>query len=443
MNLALRGGIVVDPERGREEQADVWVRGGEVAAVGPQPGPGDWDVIDVRGLLVCPGLVDIHTHLREPGGEHKETIATGTAAALAGGFTTVCAMPNTTPAVDRPERVADLRRRITETARCRVLVIGAATLDNAGEQHADGAALAAAGCVAITDDAFPLQSVTMMAEALGRSADAGLPFIAHCEDTGYTAGGVMHEGRLSRSLGLPGQSSASEQYSLRDWHEAAAIEGLTDRARLHVAHVSSHALLRGLEQARAQGAALRHITLETAPHYFALTDDAVAVFGADAKMNPPLRTEADRQAIRAALTSGVITVIATDHAPHAAAEKARGMREAPFGIVGLETALGVTLTELCHTGEMGLPSALALLTCNAADALGLTDERGLPLGRIGPEMPADLTIIDPLKAWTVDPEEFHSLGRNTPFTGRALKGRAWGTVVGGEIRMREYEFQGQ
>ena len=442
MDLALRGGIVVDPDRGCEEQADVWVREGEVAGIGPQPGPGDWELIDVPGLVVCPGLVDIHTHLREPGGEHKETIASGTAAALAGGFTTVCAMPNTTPAVDRPERVADLRRRIAATARCRVLVIGAATLDNAGEQHADRAALAAAGCVAITDDAFPLQSVTMMAEALCRSADAGLPFIAHCEDTGYTAGGVMHEGCASRSLGLPGQSSASEQYSLRDWHEAAAMAGAADRARLHVAHVSSHAMLRGLEQARTHGTHLRHITLETAPHYLALTEDAVAVFGADAKMNPPLRTEVDRQAIRAALTSGVITVIATDHAPHAPEEKARGMLEAPFGVVGLETALGVTLTELCHGGEMSLPSALALMTRNAADALGLTDERGRPLGRLAPGMTADLTIIDPLKTWTVDPEEFHSLGRNTPFAGRALKGRAWGTVVGGEVRMREYELQG-
>ena len=439
MDFVLRGGAVVNPASGLEAKADLWVSDGAIAGIGDEREQAGWEVIDVAGLVVCPGLIDVHVHLREPGQEHKETIATGTRAAVAGGFTSVCCMPNTTPPIDRLARIRDLQQRISADARCRVFIIGAATLDNASEDFSDPSGMVAAGCVAITDDALPLQSVDMMAEALQRSVVADVPFVAHCEDESYSGDGVMNEGIVSRDLGLPGQSPVSEQYALRDWSWASASAGIADTARLHVAHVSSHALLRGLEQLRAETPHLQQITLETAPHYFSLTEEAVRQFGADAKMNPPLRTEADRKAIRAALRSGVISVIATDHAPHSPQEKSAGMIEAPFGIVGLETSLGVTLTELVHTGEMDLRSVLALMTCNPAEVFRLK-EASHPLGRLAVGAPADITIIDPSRTWVVDPGDFQSKGRNSPFAGRELKGKAWGTIVGGEIMMRDYEL---
>lgn len=439
MDLRLKDGWVIDPLCGEEGRADVWLRDGLVAALGAQPHPGPWETLEIRDLVVCPGLVDVHVHLREPGQEHKETIRTGTRAAVAGGFTSLGAMPNTTPPVDRLERVRDLQARIAADAHCRVHLLGAATLNHGPGELSDFPGLLAAGCVALTDDAFPLQDPGIMGLALARGAEASAVFVAHCEAKEYSAGGVMNRGQLSEELGLPGQDPRSESVALQSWHAAAVLVGVAQRARLHVAHVSTAELVSVADSIRAHPSPLSSMTLETAPHYLALTEEAVRDFGPDAKMNPPLRTEADRLAVRAALRGGAITVIATDHAPHAPEEKTRGMVEAPFGVIGLETSLGVMLSEFLHTGEMGLREVLALMTCNPAGAFGLKDGSGRPLGVLRPGAPADLTILDPHKAWVVDPDAFQSKGRNTPFAGRRLKGKAWGTIVAGQIRMREYE----
>lgn len=422
--ITLRGGLVVDPASAFCAPADVFVQDGRIAAIAPpgeQRGPGEQ--VGVEGLVVCPGLIDVHVHLREPGQTHKETIASGTRAAVAGGFTTVCCMPNTTPPLDRPVRVVALQETICRDAVCRVRVIGSISLENDPEQFADVLALRAAGCVAVTDDAFPLVTNQQRAEALARAAAADLPFIAHCEDKQLSAGGVMNEGPVSRELGVPGQPAAAETAAAREWLQLAALG-----ARLHLAHVSAADTVRALEQASPWG---RRLTAETAPHYFALTDRAVADHGADAKMNPPLRDAADQAAIREAVVRGSLSVIATDHAPHAPAEKAVGLLRAPFGIIGLETALAVSLTELYHGGLLPLESLLARLTSGPARALGLA------AGSLSPGAPADLAIFDPAASWQVRPESFCSLSRNTPFAGMALRGRPWGTLVGGRFVFRE------
>lgn len=414
--LAVRGGRVICPAQGIDARLDVYAAGGVIVAVGPdEPLPAE-AVVDATDLVVCPGLIDLHVHLREPGGEHKETIATGTRAAVHGGFTTVCAMPNTVPAPDRPEIVAAIRARIRETAWCRVGIIGAATLDNDRATLSDFAALRAAGCVAVSDDAFTLRTHELRREALLRCAEVGLTFIAHAEAPELSAGGVMAAGAAADHLGVPGQHPQTEVRALEAWR--AAWEG-PGRPPLHIAHVSTAAgvaLLRDWSDGPSA---------ETAPHYLALTDDAVRAQGANAKMNPPLRTEADRQALLAAVRDGTIAAIATDHAPHAPDEKARGLVDAPFGIVGLETALSVVLAELVESGLMDLPAALATMTAAPADLFGL------PGGRIAAGEPADLLVFDPHARRTIDPERFESLGRNTPFAGCDLPGRVEAVIIGG------------
>jgi len=438
MDIMLKGGTVVEPERRLEQVADLWLRDGVIAGIGPEPSKAPWHVVDVPGLVVCPGLVDMHVHLREPGQEYKETIATGTRAAVAGGFTSVCCMPNTTPPVDRPERVQDLQQRIRAHAACRVFVIGAATLEHSNEQFAGFDAMANCGCVAMTDDAFPLQTSAQMAEALTRASAAGLPFIAHCEDKTLSGDGVINDGEVSHQLAVPGQDSRSESASLMGWSRAAQMRP-DPRAHLHIAHVSTVGLLEACDEVRG-GPGLRRISLETAPHYFALTEDDVRAFGANAKMNPPLRTSMDREAVRDAVAGGAIEIIATDHAPHSPREKSAGLLQSPFGVAGLETCLGVTLTELVHTQRMQLCRALALLTRNPASLLNLQSPAGARLGRLEPGAPADIAIIDPRHAWVVDPDRFQSKGRNSPFAGRRLTGRAWGTLIDGQFRMRDYEL---
>ncbi len=434
-DFVLKGGTVVDPASGRMEQADVWVRAGILAGIGPEPCPGDWEPVPVPGLLIAPGLVDIHVHLRTPGQEHKETIATGTRAAVAGGFTTVACMPNTSPPVDRPERVAELARRIGEEALCRVEIIGAISIDNLNAEFVDARSMLGAGCVALTDDAFPVQEREGMQNALRAAGTGDATLIAHCEDRRFTQGGVMNLGSASEALGVTGQDSRSESESLLAWEHAAQVCCPGSRPRFHVAHASSRVLLeaaRRIRQARVWPA----LTLETAPHYLALTDDAVRTHGANAKMNPPLRAEEDRLAVRAALLEGLISVIATDHAPHTPEEKAAGIVDAPFGVVGLETSLGVAFSELVHTGLMTPAECLALMTCNPARVLWPGSELGPGFLVVG--APADITLIDSEHRWTVDPEQFQSKGRNTPFAGTELRGRPWGTIVDGRWRLREY-----
>ena len=423
--LTLIGGLVVDPADGFSAPADVSIADGLIVALHP-PGeaPGRGQIVDVGGLVIAPGLVDMHVHLREPGQTHKETIASGTRAAVAGGFTTVCCMPNTDPPLDRPERVRAVQATIARDAACRVHVIGAISLDNAPEHPADAVALKAAGCVALTDDAFPLPEPRHRRQALQAAAAAGLPFIAHCEDKSLSAGGVMNEGAVSRQLGVPGQPAEAETANARSWLELADLG-----ARLHLAHVSAAGTVTALREALPhwQG----RLSAETAPHYFSLTEEAILSHGPNAKMNPPLRSVADQLAVKAAVVEGLLSVIATDHAPHATEEKARGLALAPFGIVGLETALGVSLSELYHTGLMPLEAVLSRLTVAPARVLGL------PAGCLAPGSAADIIIFDPAAAWTVEPATFQSLGRNTPFGGERLRGHVWGTLVGGVFRYRD------
>lgn len=415
--LTIRGGHIVDPGTGFCGPADLFLAGGRVIGLAP---PGEQDpvgeVLDVAGRLVCPGLIDLHVHLREPGQAHKETIATGTRAAVAGGFTAVCCMPNTTPVLDRPERLRELHEHLRQHAVCRVYVIGAACYDNDPERPADLKALADCGCVAVTDDAFPLQTQEQRRNALQRAAAAGLPFVAHCEDKSLSAQGVINEGVVSQQLGLPGQPDRAESEAVAAWLELAACG-----ARLHLAHISVAASVAAI--ARARGTWGDRLTAETAPHYFALSEQAVLEHGANAKMNPPLRTEADRRRIVEAVREGLISVIATDHAPHTTEEKARGLLDAPFGVVGLETALGASLTTL----PMAVSDLLARLSTQPAQVFAL------PGGHLAPGAPADVTIVDPQVRWTVDPSGFQSKGRNTPFAGVRLRGQAWATIVGGRL----------
>ncbi len=424
--LMIHGGRVICPATGLDAQGDLLVSGGRIEAVGAElPDSGDAQVIDAAGKIVCPGLIDLHVHLREPGAEQKETIESGTRAAIRGGFTTVCAMPNTRPAPDSADNVGEIRSRIRRSAWCRVGVIGAATCSNDRETLADYAALRDAGCVAISDDAFMLRTLAKRREALLRCAELGLVFIAHAEDEALSAGGVMHDGPLARELGVPGQHPETEVRALEQWREAWEGPG---RPPLHIAHLSTAA---GVELLRdwPEGP-----TAETAPHYLALTHEAIREHAANAKMNPPLRTEADRQALLAAVRDGIVGVVATDHAPHTPEEKRAGMASAPFGVVGLETALSVTLLALRDEAGMSLSEVLATLTAAPAALLDL------PQGRIEAGAPADLLIFDPDARWQVDAEQFASRGHNTPFGGMDLPGVVSAIIAGGSIVYSDGNF---
>jgi len=429
--FTLTGGRVIDPASGHDELADVAVKQGRIAWIKPPGALPLGEGISVEGLVVCPGLVDIHVHLREPGFEHKETVATGTRAAVAGGFTTICCMPNTNPPLDRPQRIAGLQQTIAEQAWCNVYVLAAATLDNRREELTDFAALIGAGCPTITDDAMPLQSTKRMQEALEKLGRTGRLFMAHLEDEELSSDGVINAGTVSQQLEVPGQDSRSEVVALRRWAQAAAS---AEQARLHLLHVSTAETVSEAQMLRT-GNTFSQLSLETAPHYFCLTENAVLESGADAKVNPPLRTEHDRQAILQAVIDGDIGIIATDHAPHTPQEKVQGLINAPPGLVGLETCMGLVLTHLFHTGYLSLPDILAKMTCNPAGLLGL------PAGTLKSGALADITIIDPHRQWTVDPARFYSKGRNTPFAGQKLKGQVWGTIRAGQFLMREGELR--
>lgn len=427
-SLTLTGGHVMDPASGFSARADVFIADGHIVAVRP---PGEHapvgQTVALDDLVVAPGLVDLHVHLREPGQTHKETIATGTRAAVAGGFTTVCCMPNTTPALDRPDRICEVQQIIARDAACYVHVIGSISLDNDPERFADAEALRAAGCVALTDDAFPLVSQDQRREALRRAAKAGLPFVSHCEDKAMSHGAPMNEGEPSRSLGLPGQPPEAESANAREWLQLADLG-----ARLHLAHVSTAGTVAALAEAIAQWEG--RLSAETAPHYFSLTDAAVLRAGSNAKMNPPLRSQQDADAVRGAVADGLLAAIATDHAPHTADEKLEGhgdlaeaVSRAPFGIIGLETALGASLTALHHTGLMPLMAVLARFTADPARIFGLSS------GCLMPGSRANIAIIDPNAEWTVDPSTFQSRSRNTPFSGMKLKGQVRSTIVDGRF----------
>lgn len=421
MKLLIQKGRLVDPVGGIGGIMDLLIEDGRVAAIGSNlRTEGEVQVIDARGLTVCAGLIDMHVHLRQPGFEHKETIATGSRAAVRGGFTSVACMPNTRPTVDSPELVTYVRDQAAQAGQAHVWPIGAVSLGQRGEELTDAAALKAAGAVALSDDGVPIQNANLMRDALIRAKAQGITILSHCEDADMVRNYAVNEGRISRTLGLPGRPAIAEELMVMRDCMLAQETG----AAVHICHVSTAGSVEILRQCKRRGVA---VTAETCPQYFTLTEEEVLTQGTMARVNPPLRTAADVEAIRAGLRDGTIDVIATDHAPHAAEEKARPLTEAPSGMVGLETALGVTLTALYHTGFMELSDILKKMTYHPACILGL------PKGRLSLGGGADFTLFDPDETWTVDPEAFASLGRNTPFAGRELKGKVKYTIVDGKV----------
>lgn len=421
--LVLAGGWVLDPGRW-DGEADVWIKNGVIdALVSPDVSPPQAAKrLDVTGFLVLPGLVDLHVHLREPGFEYKETIATGTAAALAGGFTSICCMPNTKPVNDEPTVTQLIKRKSGEADRAKVYPIGAITKGSAGRELADFRALKEAGCVALSDDGRPVMNDEVMRQAMKQASDVDLPVIDHCEDLILSGCGCMNEGPVSRVLGVRGIPKGSEFRMIARDIKLAEETG----ARLHVAHLSTAVGVDLVRQAKAKGLP---VTAEVCPHHFTLTDEAVREQGVNAKMNPPLRSERDRGALLEGLADGTIDAIATDHAPHAEYEKQWGMDRAPFGIVGLETALVLTL-RLVELGLLSLERAVQCLTSKPAGLLGL------PGGTLASGASADIVVVDRTCEWVVDSEQFYSKGRNTPFAGWPVRGRVMMTVVAGRMRHR-------
>ena len=416
----IRKGRVVDPVGGIGGVMDILVEDGRVAVIGSELTAPSARVIDARGLTVCAGLVDMHVHLREPGFEYKETIQTGCLAAARGGFTSIAPMPNTRPATDCPERIALVRQKAAQACGVHVWPIGAVTWGQKGQALTDAAALKKAGAVALSDDGMPVQNANLLRDALIRCRRQELTILSHCEDADMVKNYAVNEGRVSRALGLPGRPAIAEE--LQVMRDAMLAE--ETGAAVHICHISTARSVEIVRQFKKKGVP---ITCETCPQYFALTEDELLSRGTLARVNPPLRTRLDVEGILAGLKDGTIDVIATDHAPHSAEEKARPLPEAPSGMVGLETALAVTLTSLYHTGVMDLSDILRKMTVNPAFILRI------PKGRLSLGGGADFTIFDPDEEWTVDPEQFASKGRNTPFAGRTLKGRVKYTIVDGKI----------
>ena len=424
MKLLIRKGRVVDPVGGIGGVMDILVEDGRVAVIGSELTAPSARVIDARGLTVCAGLVDMHVHLREPGFEYKETIQTGCLAAARGGFTSIAPMPNTRPATDCPERIALVRQKAAQACGVHVWPIGAVTWGQKGQALTDAAALKKAGAVALSDDGMPVQNANLLRDALIRCRRQELTILSHCEDADMVKNYAVNEGRVSRALGLPGRPAIAEE--LQVMRDAMLAE--ETGAAVHICHISTARSVEIVRQFKKKGVP---ITCETCPQYFALTEDELLSRGTLARVNPPLRTRLDVEGILAGLKDGTIDVIATDHAPHSAEEKARPLPEAPSGMVGLETALAVTLTSLYHTGVMDLSDILRKMTINPAFILRI------PKGRLSLGGGADFTIFDPDEEWTVDPEQFASKGHNTPFAGRTLKGRVKYTIVDGKIIYQE------
>jgi dihydroorotase len=420
--MLIRGGRVVDPSQGVDAVLDLLLADGRVARLGEGlDAPEGAEVVDAGGLVVAPGLIDVHVHLREPGGEHKETIASGTRAAVAGGFTAVVAMPNTDPPVDSPAAVGFVRAQGERAGGARVFPSGCITLGQNGEQLTEMGELVGAGAVCVTDDGRPVMNAGLLRMALEYSRSFDLPVALHEEELTLSRGGAMNEGIIATRLGLTGIPNAAEDVMIARDLILAELTG----ARLHIQHVATRGGVDLIRAAKAKGV---RVTAEGSPHHFTLTDEAVEWYNANAKMNPPLRSAADRDAVRQGVADGTLDVIATDHAPHHYDEKEQAFEDAPNGIVGLETSVGLAYTELVATGLIDLATMVERMSCAPARAMRL-DERGLGTLREGAR--GDVTFLDPHLEWTVDPATFQSLSRNTPFGGRRLRCRAVRTVVGG------------
>ena len=421
-SLLIRGGRVVDPASGIDAVADVLLRDGKVAAVGKVSEKAD-ETFEAKGMIVAPGFIDIHVHLREPGQSYKESIATGTQAAAAGGFTSVCAMPNTVPVNDSPETTRWMQSS-ERGAVVNVFPIAAATIGSQGEKLTDFKALHAAGAIAVSDDGKPILDDRIMEDALRAAARVGIPVIQHAEDTRLTSGASMNAGPVSFRLGLRGMPVEAEAGVVgRDIELARST-----KAHIHVAHISTADALERVKRARAAGV---NVTCEVTPHHFVLIDENIGEYDTRFKMNPPLRSAGDRDAMIAGLLDGSLDCIATDHAPHARHEKEVEFDKAAFGIIGLETALAIALTELHHKRKVALKRIVELLSTNPAKIANLQHRGTLAVGSY-----ADVTVFDPAKKWKFDVEKSKSKARNTPFDGRQFTGRVTATIVGGEIVFR-------
>lgn len=421
--LLIQNGRVISPEDKLDGELDLLIEDGKIREIGPHlSGPAD-EIFDAEGQIIAPGFVDIHVHLREPGGEISETLETGLRSAVAGGFTAVCPMPNTRPVNDSEELTRHLVKRGEELKLARVFPIAAVTLGSRGEKLADFEALMAAGAVGFSDDGKPVKTSALMKEALETAKELGVPIIDHCEVPELSAGGVMNEGVHSEALGLGGiPNSAEDGCIARDIEIVAATGG-----HLHIAHLSTAGGIQMVREAKDRGL---NVTCEVTPHHFTLTDEDVTRYGTHAKMNPPLRKISDVEALMAGIHDGVVDAIATDHAPHAAELKARSLAEAPFGITGFETSLALGLKQLVHPGKISMAQLIALMTSKPARVINK------PPGRIQAGGAADLTLFDPELEWTYRAADGYSKSRNSPFDGWEFRGAVTATVVGGRIVFR-------
>lgn len=428
MKLLIKGGRVIDPKNERDEVIDLLVERGKISEIGKSLSANGADVVQAGGLWVTPGLVDMHVHLRQPGREYAETILSGSRAAAKGGFTTVVPMANTDPVTDNRGAVEFILSEAKRAGLVTIFPVGAVTQGLKGEALSEMGELAEAGCVAFSDDGKPIRDTKLMQHALEYAAMCGLPIIAHEEDSYLFEGGVMNEGVMSTVLGLGGIPDICESILVGRDIELLKWTG----GKLHFAHMSSHRSLALIRQAKKEGLA---VSCETAPHYFSLTDQSVSSFNANFKMNPPLRSEADREAVKKALADGTIDCIASDHAPHAENEKDTEFDAAPFGIIGLESSLGIALTHLVHPGFLSPLDLVRRMSLSPATVLGLSK------GTLSVGADADITVIDPNVKWLLRGEELESKSRNSPFIGWELKGRAKMTIVGGRIVMKDGKVQ--
>ncbi len=422
MPILIQNGRVIDPSQGIDRIMSLRIADGRIAAYDVSPEPGD-DVIDAADRIVAPGLIDMHVHLREPGREEDETIATGTAAALAGGFTAIACVPNTEPPIDSQGSVEFVRDRAARADNCRVYVLACVSKNREGKELAEIGQLVEAGAVGFTDDGSPVSDPELMRRAFEYCLMFDKPVLNHSEIRELTEHGVMHEGKTSLILGLPGMPAAAEDVmASRDIALAEATGG-----RFHLMHVSTAGSVDAVRRAKRRGV---RVTTEVTPHHFTLTDECLRTFDSNYKMNPPLRDRSDVDACIEGLADGTIDCIVTDHAPHAKEKKMQELDRAPFGIIGLETSLGLVITHLIEPGHLDWPAAIEKMSLNPARILGI-NKGTLALGA-----DADITIIHPHAEWTVNPDEFRSKSENTPFAGWKLTGRADVVIVGGRVKFR-------
>jgi dihydroorotase len=423
-SLLIKGGHVISPEDQLDGELDVLVEDGVIRRISPQISAAADEILEAAGKVVSPGFVDIHVHLREPGGEISETLETGLAAAVAGGFTAVCPMPNTKPVIDRPELVRAMMDKAQRIGLARVLPIAALSMASQGESLTDFARLVATGAVGFSDDGKPVKTAGLLKRALEMSRELNALIMDHCEDPSLSSVGVVNEGPVSKQLKVRGIPSASEDVGVaRDLIVAESVG-----ARLHVCHVSTARSVEFVRLGKRRGI---RVTCEATPHHFTLTDQAVLERGTNAKVNPPLRSAQDVEAVVAGLRDGTVDAIASDHAPHAPELKAKPLAsDAPFGLIGLETALGLALTQLVHTGQISMWHLVSLMSTNPARIVNQ------PYGRLSVGGPADITIFDPQLEWTYQTATGRSKSRNSPFDGWKLKGAVTATVVGGRVVYR-------